>query len=64
MGRKKITTTIYITPEQDEKLKILHRKTNVPIAVFIREGIDLILKRHEEKIPGQSRLFSEYKEER
>jgi predicted DNA-binding protein len=57
MGRKKISTTIYITPEQDEKLKLLNRKTKVPIAEYIRQGIDLILEQHREQLPGQQELF-------
>jgi len=57
MGRKKISTTIYITPEQDEKLKLLNRKTKVPIAEYIRQGIDLILEQHKEQLPGQQELF-------
>ena len=56
MARKKISTTIYITPEQNERLKVLHERTKVPIAVFIREGIDLVLERHREKLPGQLSL--------
>ncbi|WP_373049055.1 ribbon-helix-helix domain-containing protein [Vulgatibacter sp.] len=58
MGRKKISTTIYITPEQDEKLKLLNRKTKVPIAEYIRQGIDLILEQHKEQLPGQQELFN------
>jgi hypothetical protein len=57
MGRKKISTTIYITPEQDEKLKLLNRKTKVPVAEYIRQGIDLILERHKDLLPGQQELF-------
>lgn len=56
MARKKISTTIYITPEQSEKLKLLHERTQVPIAVYIREGIDLVLKRHAKHLPGQITL--------
>ena len=56
MARKKISTTIYITPEQNERLKVLHERTKVPVAVFIREGIDLVLERHREKLPGQLTL--------
>lgn len=56
MARKKISTTIYITPEQNEKLKILHERTKVPVAVYIREGIDLVLDRHSESLPGQLSL--------
>ena len=32
MARKKISTTVYITPEQNERLKLLHDKTKVPVA--------------------------------
>lgn len=53
MGRKKISTTIYITPEQNELLKQLHDKTKVPVAEFIRQGIDLILEREKRNLPGQ-----------
>ena len=56
MARKKISTTIYITPEQSEKLKLLHERTKVPVAVYIREGIDLVLERHHEDLPGQLSL--------
>ena len=52
-SRKKISTTVYITPEQNEKLSLLNERTKVPVAVYIREGIDLILKHHEDKLPGQ-----------
>lgn len=41
--RRKISTTIYITPEQDEALKRLHDRTKVPVAEYVRQGIDLIL---------------------
>ena len=37
MARKKISTTIYITPEQNQQLKLLHERTKVPVAVYIRE---------------------------
>jgi predicted DNA-binding protein len=51
--RKMISTTIYITPEQMEKLKALHQKTKVPVAEYIRQGIDFILDKHKHEIPGQ-----------
>lgn len=56
MSRKKVSTTIYITPEQADRLKLLHDRTKVPIAVFIREGIDMILKHYEHVLPGQMSL--------
>lgn len=56
MARKKIATTIYITEEQDQKLKELSRRTKVPVSVYIREGIDLALERYEKVLPGQLTL--------
>lgn len=56
MARKKISTTIYITSEQDEKLKLLNDRTKVPVAVYIREGIDLVLERYRHELPGQLSL--------
>jgi predicted DNA-binding protein len=56
MARKKVSTTIYITPEQNEQLKLLHERTKVPIAVYIREGIDLVLAQYVHELPGQLSL--------
>jgi hypothetical protein len=55
--RKKISTTVYITPEQDALLKLLHQKTKVPVAEYIRQGIDLVLEKYKENLPGQVSLF-------
>lgn len=56
MARKKLSTTIYITTEQNERLKVLHERTKVPIAVYIREGIDLVLAKYDHVLPGQATL--------
>jgi len=53
MPRKKISTTIYITPEQNELLKMLNTKTKVPVAEYIRQGIDLVLTKYKHMLPGQ-----------
>jgi predicted DNA-binding protein len=53
MARKKVSTTIYITPDQNDRLKLLHERTKVPVAVYIREGIDLVLEKHSQHLPGQ-----------
>jgi hypothetical protein len=53
MSRKKISTTVYITEDQNEKLKQLNKKTKVPVAEYIRQGIDLILEQNKNQIPGQ-----------
>lgn len=57
--RKKISTTIYVTPEQADKLKLLHERTKVPVAVYIREGIDLVLRHYAHLLPGQLALVEE-----
>ncbi len=56
MSDKKISTTVYLTPEQHARLKQLHARTKVPVAEYIREGIDLVLKQHADKLPGQLKL--------
>ena len=50
---KKVNTTCYITADQDEQLKLLSARTKVPIAVYVREGIDLALARYTTKVPGE-----------
>ncbi|MBN1962555.1 MAG: ribbon-helix-helix domain-containing protein [Deltaproteobacteria bacterium] len=55
-NEKKISTTVYITRGQAEKLKQLHERTRVPVAEYIRQGIDLVLKANAEKLPGQLTL--------
>jgi predicted DNA-binding protein len=57
MSRKKISTTVYITPEQDERLKMLNQKTKVPVAEYIRQGIELVLEKYANHLPGQQSLF-------
>ena len=53
MARKKVSTTVYIEPEQAELLKLLHERTKVPVAVYIREGIELALAKYQHLLPGQ-----------
>jgi predicted DNA-binding protein len=57
MSRKKISTTVYITPEQDAALKQLNAKTKVPVAEYIRQGIELVLEKYRVHLPGQQSLF-------
>ena len=56
MARKKLSTTVYITPEQSERLKLLHDRTKVPVAEYIRQGIDLVLQKYRGDLPGQLTL--------
>lgn len=59
MDRKKVSTTVYITHDQNHLLKLLNQKTKVPIAEYIREGIDLVLEKHKQVLPGQMLLINE-----
>ncbi len=53
MSRKKLCTTVYITDDQDSRLKAIHAITKVPVAEYIRLGIDMVLKRLEDEYrPG------------
>lgn len=56
MSRRKVSTTIYITEEQDQALKRLHEQTRVPVAEYIRQGIDLVLDRQREALSKQRQL--------
>lgn len=59
MARRKVSTTVYITEEQNELLKRLHEETKVPIAEYIRQGIDLILERHRKNAAVERQLSFE-----
>jgi hypothetical protein len=61
MQEKKVSTTVYITPEQNQLLKSLHSRTKVPVAEYIRQGIDIILEKHKTHLPGQLDLYSQKK---
>lgn len=56
MSRRKVSTTIYITDEQNVELKRLHDITKVPVAEYIRQGIDIILERHRQVLSPQRQL--------
>ena len=53
---KKQATTIYITEQQQLLLKELNRRSKVPVAEYIREGIDLVLAKYRDSLPGQMEL--------
>lgn len=59
MDTKKVSTTVYITQEQNQALKQLNHKTKVPVAEYIRQGINLILEQHKHLLPGQLSLLQE-----
>lgn len=58
MDTKKHSTRVRLTAEQLSGLKRLAQQTKVPIEDYIREGIDLVLERHQH-LPGQIPLLIE-----
>jgi hypothetical protein len=50
---KKLATTVYITQRQQALLKELNERSRVPVAEFIRQGIDLVLQHYRDLLPGQ-----------
>ena len=57
MSNKKVSTTVYITKSQSQQLKELHARTKVPVAEYIRQGIDKVLEENADKLPGQLSLM-------
>jgi len=53
---KKLATTVYITEQQQALLKELNTRSKVPVAEFIRQGIDLVIERYRDLLPGQMDL--------
>ena len=53
---RKIVTTVYITEDQQNLLKTLNERSKVPIAEYIRQGIDLVLEKYRDQLPGQMDL--------
>jgi len=44
--RKKVTIAVYVEPEQKAALDALSKKTRVPASVYLREGLDMVLKKY------------------
>lgn len=58
MGNK-VLRSIYLDIEQVEKIKRLSERTKVPQAAYVREGLDLLLRKYEEQYDAQSSKFDE-----
>jgi len=46
---RKIIVSVPVDPEQFSKLQSLSKRTRIPKTVYIREGIDLVLREQFEK---------------
>ena len=49
----KILSSIYLEIPQRERLDELSAKTKVPKAVYVREGLELLLQKYEEQLKGK-----------
>lgn len=58
MGRRKVATTVYLTAEQDMRLKELNQRTKIPVAELVRQGVDLVLERYEQGLVDLQRRDS------
>ena len=47
MGRRMVSTTVYLEADQVDLLRMLSERTKVPIAEYVRQGIELALARNE-----------------
>ena len=52
---RKAQTTIQLYQEQLEMLKKLSAKTGIPRAVYIREGIDIVLEKHKKELSSKKK---------
>jgi len=50
----KVLRSIYLDIAQVEKIKRLSERTKVPQAVYVREGLDLLLRKYEEQVASES----------
>jgi predicted DNA-binding protein len=53
----KVLRSIYLDVAQVERIKRLSDITKVPQAVYVREGLDLLLRKYEEKMGSDSQQF-------
>lgn len=54
LSDKKVSTTVYLTREQELKLKILRLYTKVPTAERIRQAVDMLLDEYKDVVEGDA----------
>jgi predicted DNA-binding protein len=54
----KVLRSIYLDVAQVERIKRLSDITKVPQAVYVREGLDLLLRKYEEKMGSDARQYA------
>ena len=45
-GRRKLHFTVFLSSEQRRALRFLSAATRVPMSIYIREGIDMVIHAH------------------
>lgn len=55
----KLLRSVYLDEEQVESLIKLSKKTRVPQAVLVREGVDLMLKKREKQLQRKKKKKEE-----
>jgi hypothetical protein len=55
----KLLRSVYLDEEQVESLLKLSKKTRVPQAVLVREGVDLMLKKRERQLQRKKKKGEE-----
>lgn len=53
MARKKVMTSVYLEPEQLRGLKILSKRSRIPMAVMIRDAVAEYLDDRRDAIPAE-----------
>ena len=54
----KVLRSIYLDVAQVERIKRLSDITKVPQAVYVREGLDLLLRKYEEKMGSDAQPYT------
>ena len=55
----KLLRSVYLDEEQVKSLMMLSKKTRVPQAVLVREGVDLMLKKREKQLQRKKKKGEE-----
>ena len=59
--RNKHATTVYLEADQIERLCKLSEKTRIPKAVLVRMGLEILLEKYKNLLPGQILLVGRSK---
>jgi hypothetical protein len=52
MGRHRVSVTFSLSSKQVELLERLAQRTNIPKSVFVRKGVDAVLRKYRDLLQG------------